>query len=1455
MLPMVPSPPTLPVTLRRLGTLATACLSLVASSGRAGELERAFDSPPHEARPWVFWYWLGGAVAEEGITADLEAMAANGLGGAYLMPLIEPGDEPLLDPPVDTLSPEFWRLVRHAASESDRLGLHLGMHAAAGFSLAGGPWIEPELSMQQVVWSHTRVSAAAPRRPVLDPPTAVGGFYRDIALLAFPTPGGDAVELPSPTLDASSGEDVRRLADPANEEPLRMEDPGWIRIRYDEAVTVRSLTVRPHGNNYQALRLTLEASDDGEEFRVVRRLTAPRHGWMAEGIPVTYALPPTTARCFRLVFDPEGSEPGAEDLDWAKWKPVLKLRSLELSAASRIEGFEGKSGRTWRISPATPPDSCEGQAIDPDRILDLGNTLAADGSLARDLPAGDWTVLRIGHTSTGTTNYLGAAAMGLEVDKLNAGAVELQFDRWFGEARRQLGPELSRRVLKVFHTDSWECGSQNWTPGFAEEFRSRRGYALTPWLPALAGYPVESAEGSERFLHDFRETIGELLAENFFGTLRRLTREQRLLSSAESIAPVMLGDGLRHHDFVDIPMGEFWLRSPTHDKPNDLLDAVSGGHLYGKRIIQAEAFTELRLQWDEHPAMLKPWADRHYALGVNRLAHHVFMHTPWVDRKPGVTLNGVGLVFQRGQTWWKAGKAWVDYPSRCQALLQQGRPVVDVAVFTGAEMPRRSLTPDRLVDVLPGIVGPDTIDRERVRLANHGQPRREEPPGVTASAGITDSRDWIDPLRGYAYDSINPDALIRLARVEDRSLVLPGGARYRVLVLPGPRRMDPRGDSVPAALREKLDEWSEQGLAIVRTPHTEPDFHSLGVAPDFLATEAPTGERAAAIAWTHRATEEGELYFVSNQQPAHRDLKLSLRANAGAVELWDPVTGRRTRAATFEVKEGRTELPLSLPAYGSRFIVVRPTGNEDPSPPSRLSPRNTPRLVPVQRLDGGWTARFPQRDEPVSYPRTIDSWTTHEEPEVRHFSGTARYERRFEWNPATASGPVFLDLGQVEQLAEVSLNGHPVGTAWTPPYRLDLGDRLRPGENELTVAVTNTWQNRLTAEAGLSPEDRRIWTNGPLPPADRPLAESGLLGPVVLLAESAGHRPSGPVLPIPEGLAGRAREVAPEAMQRIHDEVRTPFKYGVVLRPEEGEVIDCPNVFRHGDKWRMMFAANKDQQGYRTFLAESDDLLHWRRLGCVLDFPEAGWDRWQAAGGIALADPAWGGSSTLGTHEGRYWMSYLGGSQQGYETDPLSIGLASARDPGAVAAWSRSTANPVLCPSQPHARPFEAKTLYKSYILRDPDRSLGWPFVMFYNGKEEGGGGHEAIGLAVSDDLVEWHRMGDEPLIYNRGELPWAISGDAQVVRMDDLWVMFYFGAFWKPKAFDTFAASHDLVHWTKWDGPHLVEPSEPWDREFAHKPWLLKHDGVVYHFYCAVGEQGRVIALATSKDLGRAGR
>lgn len=682
----------------------------------AVDLEAIFRSPPAEARPWVLWHWVQGAVSKEGVTQDLEAMKSGGIGGAYLMAIRDAANPPVYSPAVRTLTPEWWDMLRHAFAEADRLGLKLGLHSCDGFATAGGPWITPDLAMQKVVWSEAIVDGGKAVDLLLPSPPTNEGYYRDIATLALPVPEGwesnTRTVLPKVTTSLPDF-DPQFLVGPVGEKQVRTTEACWIQYSFEQPFTLRSLVIRNwplnYGGLYHATRLKIEVSDDGKEFRPHFRLTPPRHGWQDWDADYTFAVPEVTAKFFRFVHDPAGAEPGSEDLNGAKWRSRLILRGLELSSAARIDNYEGKSGLVWRKPAEVIQNVTSTRA---EELVDLSTRVSPEGRLKWDAPPGKWLVLRFGHTPTGHRNETAGAGKGLESDKFNPAATRLQFDRWFGESIRQVGEERARRVLKYLLQDSWEAGSQNWSPVFREEFWKRRGSDPIRMLPAYAGIAVGSVESSEKFLRDVRQTITDLTDENFFGVMAELAHAAGVEYVAESTAPTMVADHLRHFRRADIPMGEFWLRSPTHDKPNDIADAVSAAHVYGKNIVQAEAFTQLGIRWDEHPGMLKPIVDEHFALGINRMVFHVFVQNPWLDRRPGMTLDRVGLYFQRDQTWWPEVKAWTDYVARCSALLQAGRPVVDVAYLADADLPSRAVLPEHRPVPLPGGYKADSVNAD-----------------------------------------------------------------------------------------------------------------------------------------------------------------------------------------------------------------------------------------------------------------------------------------------------------------------------------------------------------------------------------------------------------------------------------------------------------------------------------------------------------------------------------------------------------------------------------------------------------------------------------------------------------------------------------------------------------------------------------------------------------------------
>lgn len=1106
-----------------------------------------FAQQNEQAKPWVFWYWIQAGVSKAGITADLEAMKTNGIGGAYLMPIKGPANPPIYSPAITQLTPQWWEMVKFAMDEAKRLNLKLGMHVSDGFALAGGPWIKPELSMQKVVSSKINISSSV-NKIIIPQPEKNEGYYKDIAVYAYPSPIGTNLSTRTiiPKITASNGADVSGLIKQNNKQNFGSNEPCYIQYEFEKPFTCRTIYIKVSGNNYQAQRLKIEVSNDGKNFRPIGRLEPPRHGWQDTDEDVTHSIVPTTAKFFRFVYDKTGSEPGSEDLDAAKWKPSLKLVNLELSSEAQINQFEGKNGSVWRISKRSTQDQLPQNLCVPlNKMINLSGKLKADGSLNWKAPAGNWTILRIGHTSTGHTNATGGGGMGLECDKFNPEAVKLQFNSWYGEALKLGGPEIASKVLNTFHVDSWECGSQNWSENFKAEFLKRRGYDLTPYLPIMTGLPVQSASVSEGFLYDVRKTISELVVDKFYKTLASLAKEKGVIFTAESIAPTMLSDGLMHYKMVDVPMGEFWLNSPTHDKPNDMLDAISGAHIYGKNIIQAEAFTIVRMDWNENPANMKTLQDRNYALGINKLVYHVFTHNPWMDRKPGMTLDGVGLYFQRDQTWWKLGKAWVEYAERCQNLLQQGKPVVDLAVFTGEELPRRSVLPDRLVSTLPGLFGANVVEAERKRLANIGEPMTSIPSGVSHSANMADPENWVNPLNGYAYDSFNPDVL-STATVKNKEVVFASGATYKILVIPGNMKMNPNYQFMSYQTVKKLVELVKAGATIIvankplyqiglqkvsdaefnnlvnqiwdektatdyiknvgfgrvmKAPYSGNDFNNIGLEKDLDVKYLPslvssTFLTAKNVAYTHRRANEKDIYFISNQEDKERQLDFSFRCLGKVPKLYNSVTDETIEVKNWYTKDDRTHISLKLDANASVFVIFENTEQNE-----KIQKRQT--LKPIQNLSTDWKVQFnPEYGgpaKPVEF-KTLTDWTLNTDSAIKYYSGTASYTKTFSFQ-GNLQNKVWIDLGVFSSMAEVKVNGIDCGILWTAPFKIDISKAIKLGENKIVIQVVNTWANRLIGDGKL-PEDKRITnTTAPFRLEGKPLNPAGLLGPVVIQIE------------------------------------------------------------------------------------------------------------------------------------------------------------------------------------------------------------------------------------------------------------------------------------------------------------------------------------------------------------------
>lgn len=1053
------------------------------------DLTDAFNNPPPEARPGVFWYWMNGIVTQEGIAADLAAMAQAGFGRAILFSIGLGSEAPGMKR-YASLTPEWWDLFAFAIEEAGRVGMEITVGACDGWATAAGPWITPELSMQRITFSQAWIAGARRFTGRLPQPFTAMDYYRDIRVVAFPLPAGwtNSLERKARVTTSWGLEAPQRLNThaPTTAAIVDTDAPGWIEFAFDTPFTLRSvMATGPQGGAGNGL--LVEASDDGHTFRRIGHLAQPDETTLAQrdrfapgtAVPEPHytidGAPATTARVFRLHYAPAPADqkPPAPNFSGPDGIPVvfpaparLAMSRLVLLDERTVPDLAARSARAWSLPPAdlTAADLPAEACVPVADIVDLTSQVGVDGTLDWTPPrAGPWKIVRIGHTSNGAINGTGfPAGRGLECDKMNPAAARLQFDNWLGQLPKRVDKAHAGRALSTMHVDSWECGSQNWSPVFPGEFARRRGYDLLGLMPVMAGVPVDQPDTVNRVLADVRRTIADATGANFYGELARLGHAAGYDFSAEACNPIYPGDPLAIAKYADRPMGEFWIYGD--DKPSDIADAIHGGHVYGRRVIGAEAFTEFAMQWNETPYSCKPLGDANWAKGVNQLTCHVWACQPWTDaaHEPGMTLGNIGVFFSRTNTWFAMAKPWFDYLRRGQAVLQQGRPVVDIACFLGEDIPVRAYVPSSTPLPVPP---------------------------------------------GYQFDSLNPDALLTMAQVRDGWIVLPGGQRYAVLVLPRVYRST-------AAMLRRIARLVSDGATVIGAPPVgtlgleggvagakevaaltaalwAPDarlhrhgagqvgmvddlsaiLRAKGAAPDLVVVAPqPAADSLSPFMWTHRSGQDWDLYFISNQSDAAHLATLHLRAS-GTAELWDADTGQVSGVEQRPVSGG-IEVLVPLAPCGSAFVVVRQQGS---SPAHAIQHTGTDSVA----VPGPWKAVFTRgltAPRAVVYP-SLQSWSHATDPDIRFYAGTATYETEFV-APA-GSGVWQLDLGDVADVCEVDLNGQTIGRLWKPPYTIDLGHALRVGTNRLTVRVANTWHNRLVGDADKPQAERHSFTVTP----------------------------------------------------------------------------------------------------------------------------------------------------------------------------------------------------------------------------------------------------------------------------------------------------------------------------------------------------------------------------------------
>lgn len=1133
-----------------------ALVALTASvfTSHAAELEQSFLNPPESAKPLTWWHWIDGNVTKSGITGDLEAMKRAGLGGCYLFSI--GGFFP--EGPAKFKQEGWYDLLGHTVKEAERLGLVFGVHNCDGWSEAGGPWITPETSMKEL--THASVDVTGPSRfaASLPTPPTKEHFYRDIAVVAFRLPAGERVNGPNSgtrvtgSVGASAltalgdGQLQPRAAFPESATGHRIEfDLGASRLL--RTMVLHNVSGYVQDEDFPALA---EASADGKAWRPAGTFC---FSWdTADGAkPITVALGELNTRFLRLSFT-------------NLW-PV-QIGEVELSAAAKLHFAEAKAGwlrcrghggeaRNYARYPGPDrhlqlPADC---VVAGTNVLDLTAELTPEGRLEWDVPPGRWHILRVGYTSNGRSNKPATpAGRGLECDKLDAKVVRAHLDQYVGELVKRFGPAVGKTFAAV-ETDSWECDVQNWTAGLEQRLKQRTGIAIAPWLPLLIeGWIVDNLDASERMLWDWRRFLADQFAENFFGEVGHYLREKGLTYVIEGSGRQMyLYDPIGYQRPGEVPMGEFWLNTGAGQGVRvDNKVAASTAHITGKRIVASESYTASApfAKWQNHPYSLKPLGDRAYCAGVNRFVFHTFAHQPYDVTGPGFTMAVWGLNCNRANTWWEPGRAWMRYLARCNHLLQEGRFFADVLWFIGEDVPNRIGWRDELDPPLPPGYDFDACDATALLQAKVEDGRIVLPSGMSYRVLLLADRPTMRPvvLRKVA-ELVRAGAVIIGPRPQQSPSLADLGE--------GDREVKNITQQVWGPCDGVTVKEHAAGKGQVYWGLSFPEiFNHLSLAPDFT-WKAKSGD--AEVLYIHRRIGDADVYFVSNQKLRTEPITAKFRVAGRQPELWDPVTGTTTRPAVYKASTSGMEMNLSLDPAGSVFAVFREpmparhvvAASGDPElgfdAGGKLVARvrqpgahtlefdnGSNREVASQdvpsplEIAGPWNVEFPPNlgAPPSATFAKLVSWTQRPEDGIRYFSGTATYARDFELS-AERLGPgreAWLDLGDVQVIAEVRLNGQALGILWKPPFRLNATAALKPGTNRLEVRVTNLWPNRMIGDEHLPdstrwarrnligrwpdwvlkgeprPDSRVTFCTRKVYTKDDPLLESGLLGPVRL---------------------------------------------------------------------------------------------------------------------------------------------------------------------------------------------------------------------------------------------------------------------------------------------------------------------------------------------------------------------
>ena len=1105
-----------------------------------------FKSPTKEVGVHTWWHWVDKNITRDGITKDLESMKKQGIVQATILNVGGGANANLPIIPVIFNSAEWHAMFRWALEEAGRLGIKIGVHNCDGWSTSGGPWITPEMSMKQYVWSNSFVVGGREINVKLPEPPVVENYYRDVAVLAIPcegVPNSFAEAQPDISVNQVSAGNIFYDGNPKS--LITLDRGSIIDITFSDDFAASELVLYPNmtfswddmakiSNHF-----TLSFSEDGKNYSRIA-------DFEFVGLNKTFKapFPETKAKHFRIEFI-KGS--GIYTVNC----PVAELEILKKDEnPSYFPAISSLPEKTAIINDVSQNvfdrKKINGKkAIPENAVIDITNKLMVDGFLKWNAPKGKWKIIRFGYTSTGVRN--GPATpegTGLEVDKMDTTALNLHY-AGFAEKCVKTAGEFTGNTFKFLLIDSWECQFQNWTKRFPEEFESRRGYKLKNWIPVLCGEIVENDTLSEAFLHDFRKTISDLIDEKYYKHFSELCHRSNLEMHAEIIyansgmyPPI---DALRSNKHADLVMTEFWatpnaIQIPEYEPVNNPTPGFpTYASLAGnKQIIGSEAYTGYA-HYSESPADLKPFGDLAFCSGVNQMILHSYVHQP-TDKKPGITLFKFAAHFNRNNPWWEYSQDWLNYQSRIQYVLQQGEPVADVMFYTG----------DRLSQYLPVNLIHDLPSGYRAGFCNSEM--------LLNQAKVINGKLSFGGKQTFSLlilpnsEEMNFETLKKVAELVKEGLIVVGKKPVSMLSVSDIQSHFSEFRQLAGELWRNTGENSYGKGRVISGKTIRQVLKEIKVLPDFEYNSSDSKE----LMFIHKKLIDCDVYFVFNQQKKSLIRELLFQVEGKLPEIWYPESGTILQPSIFSIEDKQVRIPVEFKPNEALIFVFRKdisgdyinkvffAGNQIfPKPADGLKNTATsPTIVNgfndfVVNESGEYTfktnlgntvTKIRQKPEIISienydarlefFPissanvnpievKELKSLTEFENPDIKYFAGKVKYTIRFDVDEslATTQNIVQLNPGYFDATAEVQFNGKLLNNLWMPGSEINVTGLLKK-ENTLEITVAVVCRNRLIGDLQQFGEIKSIFTTAPVAEIlnkEMPLKPSGLTGPIKLI--------------------------------------------------------------------------------------------------------------------------------------------------------------------------------------------------------------------------------------------------------------------------------------------------------------------------------------------------------------------